>query len=142
MLLSSKDTGAKFINNKLARTLWYLDPHHDKFSKWGVHLPECFLGYRGYNDFKKREPRLSCDGLQQHIEQLNGTLMQPWMSNKRFDLIRADVKHLLDALCKYKEYLVSKNEKMKVQQQSLEQRSVEDNASLVTLPSTGASSLS
>ena len=63
----SKDTGAKFVN-KLAHTLWCLDPHHDKFSKRGIHLPDRFSVYQGYNDFKKRkekEPRLSCEDLQQ-----------------------------------------------------------------------------
>ena len=116
----SKDTGANFIS-KLSHTLWYLDP---QFSQRGIHIPERFMTYKGYNDYKKKEkePRLSSDGLQQHIEQLNSMLMQPWMSSKRFDLIRTDIEHLLDALCKYKEYLASKNELMKEHHQSLEPR--------------------
>ena len=111
----SKDTGANLIS-KLAHTLWCLDSHHDKFSQRGIHILERFMIYKGHNDCKKKkekEPRLSNDGLQQHIEQLNSMLMQPWMSSKRFYLIRTDIEHLLDALCKYKEYLVSKNESMK-----------------------------
>ena len=101
--------------------------------------------YKGYNDYKKKkekEPRLSNDGLQQHIEQLNSMLMQPWMLSKRFYLIRTDIEHLLDALCKYKECLVSKNESMKEHHQSLEPRSVDDNSSLITLSPEGALSSS
>ena len=127
----SKDTGANFIS-KLAHTLWYLDPHHNKFSQRGIRIPERFMTYTGYNDYKKKkekEPRLSCDGLHEHIEKLTSMLMQPWMSCKRFDLIRTDIEHLLDALCKYKQYLASNNELMKEHHQSLELRSVEDNSS-------------
>ena len=85
----SKDTGTNFVR-QLANTLWYLDPHHDKLSKRGIHLPEHFLRYNGYNDFKRKkekEPRLSNEGIKQHIEQLNSMLMQPWMLSKRFNLI-------------------------------------------------------
>ena len=128
------DTGVNFIG-KLAQTLWYLDPHHDKFANRGIHLPDRFSAYKGYNDYKKKkekEPRLSADGLQQHIEQLSGILMQPWISSKRFDVIRADVGELTNALQKYREYLTSQCEKANSRQQSLEPSSVEDNASLVT----------
>lgn len=58
--------------------------------------------------------------------------MQPWMLSKRFDLIQ-DVEGLKNVLYRYKEHLVSQCKRMKIQQQSLEQKSVEDNASLVTL---------
>ena len=84
------------------------------------------LYYRGYNDKKEKEPQLSSDGLQQHIERLSGILMQPWMSGKRFEVIRGDVEKLVDALHKYREYLVSQCEKVKSRQQSLEPRSVDD----------------
>ena len=140
----SKGTGTNFVS-KLANTLWYLDPHHDKVSKRGIHLPERFLRYNGYNDFKRKkekEPRLSNEGIKQHIEQLNSMLMQPWMSSKRFDLIPADIEYFLDALCKYKDYLISKNEIMKEHHQSLEPRNVKENSSLSTLSPTGASTSS
>lgn len=64
--------------------------------------------------------------------------MQPWMSNKKFDLIRADIEHLIDALCKYKE---SQNEKMKVQHHLIEPRNVEEYSSPITWPPTSLSSL-
>ena len=95
------NTGVNFIS-KLAQTLWYLDPHHEKFVNRGIHLPDQFAVYKGYNDFKKKEPRLSADGLQQHIEQLSDILMQPGISSKRFDVIRADVEELTIALQKYR----------------------------------------
>ena len=91
-----------------------MDPHHEKFSNWGIHLPDRFAVYKGYNDLKKKkekEPRFSSDGLQQRIEQLSGILMQPWISSKRFEVIRADVEKLTVALQKYREYLVSQCKK-------------------------------
>ena len=45
-------TGTNFVR-KLSRCLWYIDPHHEKLWKQGVHLPEQFLGFTGYNDYKK-----------------------------------------------------------------------------------------
>ena len=75
----SKDTGTNFVS-KLANTLWYLDPHHNKLSKCGIHLPEHFLRYNGYSDFKRKkekEPRLSNEGIKQHIEQLKGASPPP-----------------------------------------------------------------
>ena len=127
---------ANFVS-MLSQVLWYLDPHHEKFASRGIHLPDRFSAYRGYNDFKKKkekEPRLLADGLQHHLDQLSGVLMQPWMSGKRFEVIRGDVEKLVDALHKYREYLVSQCEKVQYHQQLLEPPSVDENASLVTLP--------
>ena len=56
----SKQTGGSFVY-KLTQALWYIDPHHSKFAQCGIHLPECFSIYQGYNDFKRKEPRLSKD---------------------------------------------------------------------------------
>ena len=50
---SSLDTGVNFIGT-VAQTLWYLDPHHDKFANRGIHLPDRFSAHKGYNDFKKK----------------------------------------------------------------------------------------
>ena len=65
----NKQTGSNFIH-KLTQALWYIDPHHSKFVERGIHLPDCFSTYKGYNDFKRKkekEPRLSREGLE-HIK--------------------------------------------------------------------------
>ena len=50
----SLDIGVNFVC-KLVQTLWYLDPHHEKFAEKGLHLPDQFVTYKEYNDFKKKK---------------------------------------------------------------------------------------
>ena len=103
--------------------------------------------YKGYNDFKRKkekEPRLSREGLEQHIQQLSTILMQPWMSSKQFEAIRKDVDKLVDSLDAYKEYLLHQCDRdkeyllhqcdrVKSHQQSPQPVSNETNASLVII---------
>lgn len=42
--------------------------------------------------------------------------MQPWIAQKRYDVIRKNVENLVEALHKYNSYLNSQCEKMKSQQ--------------------------
>jgi len=129
-------TGIGFFK-KLAQALWYLDPHHSKFCDRGIHVPDLFSMYKGYNDFKRKkekEPRLSVDGLKLHIEQLSDVLIQPWMSNKRFDTVRHSIENLVAAMHAYKQYLVLQCEKVKAhQKESVSVIKEESNASLITL---------
>ena len=131
----SKQTGSNFVH-KLTQALWYIDPHHSKFVEHGIQLPDCFSMYKGYNDFKRKkekEPRLSREGLEQHIQQLSTILMQPWMSSKRFEAIRKDVDKLVDSLHAYKEYLLHQCDRVKSHQQSPQPVSNETNAFLVII---------
>ena len=92
------------------------------------------------NDHKKhkeREPRVSSEELNYHIEELSGLLMQPWLSFIRFDKLWRDVENLVSALFKYKRYLTSHAEQTRSRQHSLEPPTHEDNASLITLPGNG-----
>lgn len=138
----SKQTGSNFVH-KLTQALWYIDPHHSKFVGRGIHLPDRFSMYRGYNDFKKKkekEPRLSKEGLEQHIQQLSTILMQPWMSSKRFEVIRKDVDKLVDSLHAYKEYLLHQCDRVKSHQQSPQPVFDETNASLITISANNTNS--
>ena len=137
----SRATGVTFFQ-KLSQALWYLDPHHSKFADRGISIPHLFSTYRGYNDFKRKkekEPRLSTDGLNHHIEQLNNLLLQPWMSGTRVEVLRSDIDKLVDALHRYKQYLVSQNERVNKShhQQSADQASEGSNASLITISPKG-----
>ena len=85
-----------------------------------MHILDRFSSYTGYNDFKRKiekEAHLSAVGLHQHIEQLSIILMEPWLSAKRFDVIRGDVENLVDTQHSYRKYLTSKCQKMKLHQQ-------------------------
>ena len=138
----SKQTGSNFVH-KLTQALWYIDPHHSKFVGRGIHLPDRFSMYRGYNDFKKKkekEPRLSKEGLEQHIQQLSTILMQPWMSSKRFEVIRKDVDKLVNSLHAYKEYLLHQCDRVKSYQQSPQPVFDETNASLITISANNTNS--
>ena len=102
-----------------------------------MHIPDCFSSYTRYNDFKRKreeEPHLSVMGLHQHIEQLSIILMQPWLSAKKFDVIRGDVENLVDILHSYRKYLTSKCQKMKLHQQLEATPVAEEETLLVTFP--------
>ena len=121
---------------KLSQTLWYIDAHHDKFRDRSIPLPARFASFRGYNDYKKKrekEPQLSAESLQFHVDQLSAGLMQPWIAVKRYDTLRGDVEKLVDALHRYKQYLTSKCEQMKLSQQVQEKPSPEGVATLTTV---------
>ena len=69
--------GSRFTH-KLTRALWYLDTHHEKFSSRGISLVPLLGSLQGYNDFrrkKEKEPRLSVESLQHHIQVLSDCLM-------------------------------------------------------------------
>ena len=59
----------------------YIYPHHSKFAQCGIHFTRVLL-YTVTSNVrrKKKEPRLSKDGLEQHIQQLSDILMQARMS--------------------------------------------------------------
>ena len=50
---------------------------NEMFAIRGLHLPDQFATYEGYSDSKKKRSLDFADGLQQHVEQLSGILMQP-----------------------------------------------------------------
>ena len=84
-----------------------------------LHIPDRFSKFTGYNDYRKKkmkEPRLSAESLHLHIEQLSTILMQPWLSAKKFFVIRTDVEKLVEALHRYRKHLITQNEKVKLQQ--------------------------
>ena len=65
---------------------------------------------------------------------LSNILMQPWLSTKRFDVIRGDVENFVDTVHIYRKYLTSKCQKMKLHQQLEATPVAEEKAFLVTLP--------
>ena len=103
------ETGQRWIDwrkftQKLSRALWYLDTHHEKFLSRGILLPPVLGSLQGYNDFhrkKEKEPRLSVELFEYHIQQLTDRVMQPWCLKKVFDPLRNEVEKLVDAMHKY-----------------------------------------
>ena len=137
---SVNTAGITFLR-KLSKCLWYLDPHHYKLRNQGIHIPERFCCFTGYNDYKKKKkqkpPRISSEEIHFHIQELSSILMQPWFTVKRFELLRNDIESLVDSLEKYKHYLCEHTEKVKSHQNELTLPPPEDNASLTTLPGSG-----
>ena len=136
---SVQTTGVHFLR-KLSKCLWYLDPHHHKFTQQGLHIPHRFSSFTGYNDFKKKKqkpPHISSEELTFHVQELSSVLMQPWFGAKRFELLRKDVEHLVDSMEKYKSYLCVHTEKVKLRHSEVTLSPPEDNASLVTLSGSG-----
>ena len=128
--------GEVFVQ-KLTRALWYIDPHHSKFTSRSIHLPPHLSSFEGYNDYKRKkekEPQLSVSDISHRIQELSGALMQPWFLHKRLEILRSEVEVLVEGLQKYSEYLKNRNESMVEHHQSMTQSQlVDDNASLSTL---------
>jgi len=75
--------GEKFVRQQ-SNTLWYLDPHHEKFSL-SIHLPSELHKFQGFNDWKQKkmkQPTLSAD-LDCHIQGLSG-IYQPWIAKGEY----------------------------------------------------------
>ena len=134
--LDSQEVGAAFTH-KLTQCLWYLDPHHQKFVNRGIALPVRFNSFQGYNDYKRkkeREPRLSAQELDHHIDVLSGVLMQPWFANTRFTSLQKDVAELVNVMQKYVLYLTSQSEKVQAHHLCNTSKDTESSATLITLP--------
>ena len=130
---------------KVARILWYLDPHHQKFLARGIHIPSMFESFHGYNDYKRKkekEPRLSADTLNSYVQDLSECIMQPWLHNKVFAPLKQPVEALVEAMNGYLQYLKHKNSDMKEHHMSPEPFQSNENASLVTLSSRSGPPLS
>jgi len=56
--------GEKFVR-QMSNTLWYLDPHHEKFLARSIHV----------SLKTKEDTDLGC-----HVQGLSGILSQPWMA--------------------------------------------------------------
>ena len=134
---SVETIGERFVK-QLSSTLWYLDPHHEKFHSRSISLPSEFSEFQGFNDWKKKkiqQPILSSMDLDYHIQNLSRTLSQPWILRNEYSSIRSCVEKLLDAMYQYKSYLDKKNEDMKeVHKQSSTMRVVSDVLELRTIP--------
>ena len=95
--------GVRFTQT-LTKVLWYLDTHHEKFSSRAICLPPLLGSLKGYNDFrrkKEKEPQLSVESLEQHIQILSDCLMQPWILQRVFSNLRHELQVLVDAMHKY-----------------------------------------
>lgn len=129
-------TGVNFVG-KLSKCLWYIDPHHGKFSSRGIKIPSRFEAFQGYNDFKKnkkKEPRLSSVELNVHIHALSESLMQPWILVRAFQELREDIEALVDALKKYSDYLAAQTKQVTEHQKQLVPAAPrEENAAITTL---------
>lgn len=67
----------------LKDALLYIDTAHEQFEERGIHLPESFKKFEGFNDYKKNrksKPRMSAERLVQHSQMLVGLLLLLTMS--------------------------------------------------------------
>ena len=102
-MIDNLATGKSFIR-ALSSALWCLDPHCDTLHERGVSLPVHFDKYCGYNDFvrkKEKKPRLSQEGLNQHLQALSDFLSQPWFCRPRYAQLRHKTDKLVEGMKKY-----------------------------------------
>ena len=136
---SSVESAGKQLVWKLAATLWYVDCHHGSFLAQGIRIPSPFSQFQGYNDLKSREikkPKLSKEGLSEHMQSLSGLLCQPWFSRPRFSVLHDNVDKLVEAMHLYVLYLDRHNQKVQAQHHSPSAVQQPDNFSeLRTIPS-------
>ena len=104
----------------LRDTLWYVDGHHEAFSR-STALPSVFKTFKDYNNcpektkHRKRERQnLSCDQLR-HLASELLTLLQanPW-ERESWCGFKSDIASLAQSLVGYADYLSQKNKAMKL----------------------------
>ena len=111
--------------------LWYLDPHHERFSARSLAIPACFHKFKGYNDWKrKREkcPQLTQHDLDKHVQAISSLLSQPWSHMNQFKKLKTELVTLVDVMKQYLSYLKKHSDAMKEAHSSTSVlRSVEEN---------------
>ena len=115
VLIYMKSVGTGFthdmvesVGHSVVRTLkdalWYIDTAHQQFEDRGIHLPESFQWFQGFNDYKKNrknKPRTCADRLIQHSQALAGLLMLPSLSASNCIKLKADIEVFNNALQAY-----------------------------------------
>ena len=117
-----QSVGEKFVR-VLSATLWYLDPHHGNFFGQGIRIPKMFSSFQNFNDYKAKKtkkPRLTKEGLNEHIQSLSAFLCQPWFARPLFSVLRNGTEELVESMYSYIKYLDRHNEKVQSQHGSPE----------------------
>ncbi len=89
--------GDRFIRI-LSATLWYLDSHHDSFLGQGIPIPKMFSKFQNYKAKKMKKPRLTKEGLNEHIQSLSAILCEPWFRRPLFSVLHNGVGKLVESL--------------------------------------------
>ena len=111
------------ICKALSNALWYLDPHHATLHERGIGLPIPFQKFSGYSDYKRRKkktPRMSQSGLDQHVQTLCKFLLQPWFCHSKYYILRSHTETLVSGMKKYQKFLEENSERNSMQQHSTE----------------------
>ncbi|CAB4406022.1 unnamed protein product [Rhizophagus irregularis] len=122
--------GVKCIE-RLAKLLWYIDPHLKKFAKRACHLPNLFtelLTYeqnQSYNQYYSvthhKHEEVSHEKLDKLIKSFELSLAQPWTQDTLWALLIEDLySKLIEMVKKYMVYLEQVNNSMNKLHKSLE----------------------
>ena len=112
----SVETVGKRCVKTIVGALWYLDPHHERFSARSLASPASFHKFKGYNDWKrKREkcPQLTQHDLDKHVQAISSLLSQPWSHMNRFKKLKSELVTLVDVMKQYLSYLKKHSDAMK-----------------------------
>ena len=133
------DTVGQQCIKAIVASLWYLDPHHDRFRDRSLAIPTCFASFKGYNDWKRKKekcPQLRQPDLDKHVQALSSLLSQPWCYKPHFKPLQKELAGLVEVMKQYLSYLQKHNQSVKATHASPSPlRLVEENILLETRPS-------
>ncbi|CAB5377726.1 unnamed protein product [Rhizophagus irregularis] len=116
-------SGAKFVS-RLSNLIWYIDPHHSKFTSRSCHLPKFvddlpeYKAKSSYNQYyinsHHKKTEIQAQTLQRHVEAMENSLVQPWASDKKWEQFISEVIQLCEVSRKFIEYLDNVNKRMRI----------------------------
>ncbi|CAG8806197.1 6164_t:CDS:2 [Gigaspora margarita] len=96
------ETIEKVFINRLATTLWYIDPHFSTLSARLYYLPPLFAQLKTYQDKSLSQQKLA------HLSSsFEISISQPWASSNRWNQVIPAVLSLIEILKKYSDYLIA-----------------------------------
>ena len=110
----------KTVVEKLSKTLWYLDSHHEKFKHWHPVISIPFTKYQGFNDYRKNhksKPHNQAAKLNTHIGSIVSILGMPWILKNKNSEFRRSLSTPVESMKSYHDFLIG------VQQRTTENHS-------------------
>ncbi|XP_038063361.1 uncharacterized protein LOC119734068 [Patiria miniata] len=103
----ASERGTKFVKT-LVDTLWYIDFHHGQFAERNCPIPNMFQKFHGYCDPKvlhRPAPKIKYAELKLHIDTWCNILLQPYLSENRWQFVSQSLSSLVESMQKYLVFL-------------------------------------
>ncbi|XP_060571418.1 uncharacterized protein LOC132729628 [Ruditapes philippinarum] len=116
------ETTGTYICKTLTNTLWYLDPHWEKFEQRSISCVD-FQDLRGYNNWRKlkiKEPKVTSEDLTEHISNMITMTSAGYFLNQKFKHFKGMCENLIQGMVKYKKHIDQQAQRSAVNREKTE----------------------